>query len=158
MSQAHYIQRTCGQSSMMMDPSTIDKTREWTTRLCPSCDRRLSVDVSDLDLKAYARSANVPLSIDETLAISARAHDVRESLRECAAEVDRLEATLSALRQQRAALDEEDRVLASLLAPARKTPPEILAEFAAYTLPPDWFRSVLGLDTSIRPFSQVCHS
>ncbi|KAI4525287.1 hypothetical protein K525DRAFT_191970 [Schizophyllum commune Loenen D] len=127
-----------------------------TTIICAKCANTISVNVGTPELILRARSDYTPCTTDETSALSTSLTRAYKDLRRCEREIARLEGTLHALRQSQSALQLTTDCIKALLSPARKLPPELLREIAAYTLPSRWWADRVAKHPW--NFTQVCRS
>ncbi|KAL1667165.1 hypothetical protein GGF50DRAFT_112539 [Schizophyllum commune] len=124
--------------------------------LCPKCPHSFVTLLGSPELDLRLDDGYVPCAPTETAALSASLFQVQDSIDRCDLEITRVESTLRRLRGVKTSLQFTSDKIQSLLSPIRRIPPEILAEIAAYTLPPGWFEGYVG--QHVWTFSQVCHT
>ncbi|KAI4293699.1 hypothetical protein K525DRAFT_274968 [Schizophyllum commune Loenen D] len=128
----------------------------YTTELCSKCSGTFSSQVQTAELVSLARSPYVPHTRAEFSALSDGLSQMRNNLRLCDREMQRLRTALAELCEHRALIQSTEENLVALISPVRRIPTEILAEIASYTLPPRWFESPPG--SLLWPFMHVCRA
>ena len=112
--------------------------------LCPRCPHSFVTMPGSPELDLRLDDGYVPCAPTETAALSASLSQVPDSIDRCDLEITRVESTLRRLRGVKTSLQSTSDKIQSLLSPIRRIPPKILAEIAAYTLPPGWFEGYVG--------------